>query len=508
MTEYEKYIYELTNNYERAVFLKGDNVHARETTRYQWASQNVLGNKILEIGCSSGYGIQFLPRNIDYTGIDYDSKIIDIAKLQNWRDDAKFFHADINTFPLEQYDTIIAFEVIEHLDNGLEIVEKLKKHCKRLLITVPHNEPKGFWGEHHKLHGLNESYFPSFEFNYINMHGHITDSMMPVSESNPANLMICKWDKKETILCSVATRGRYRSTLPMVVQAILNQTKLPDKLIIFDDNDEPEDLRTDFLYSHLFHILNIKKIKWEWVFAGKKGQHHIHQLANTSGYDWVWRVDDDAIPEPNVLETLASHIDNDVGAIGSSVITPPLNTQYLNSSGMMANIEIEPNIQWGLINGKKQVEHLYCSFLYRAGVHDYNLGLSRVAHREETLFSYGLHLKGYKLFVVPNAITWHLKNPQGGIRSETNAQLYERDEQIFRNVINFKSKKIVVLNCGMGDHVVFSKILPEIENAEVFGCYPEIIPCRPIAEAQALFGDIEQFNIYKKMIEWDWKDSL
>jgi SAM-dependent methyltransferase len=508
MTEYEKYIYELTNNYERAVFLKGDNVHARETTRYQWASQNVLGNKILEIGCSSGYGIQFLPKGIDYTGIDYDSKIIDVARLQNWRDDAKFFYADINTFPLEQYDTIIAFEVIEHLDNGLEIVEKLKKHCKRLLITVPHNEPKGFWGEHHKLHGLNESYFPSFDFNYINMNGNITDLIMPVSESNPANLMICKWDKKETILCSIATRGRYRSTLPMVVQAILNQTRLPDKLVIFDDNDEPEDVRTDFLYSHLFNILDVKGLKWEWVFAGKKGQHHIHQLANTSGYDWVWRVDDDAIPEPNVLEILANHIGNDVGAIGSSVVTPPLNTQYLNSSGLINNIEIEPNIQWGLIREKKQVEHLHCSFLYRAGVHDYNLGLSRVAHREETLFSYGLHLKGYKLFVVPDAITWHLKNPQGGIRSETNAQLYERDEQIFRNVINFKSKKIVVLNCGMGDHIVFSKILPEIQNAEVFGCYPEIIPCRPIAEAQALFGDIEQFNIYKKMIEWNWKDSL
>jgi len=88
MTEYEKYIYELTNNYERAVFLKGDNVHSRETTRYQWANQNILGNKILEIGCSSGYGIQFLPENIDYTGVDYDLKIIDVAKLQNWRNDA------------------------------------------------------------------------------------------------------------------------------------------------------------------------------------------------------------------------------------------------------------------------------------------------------------------------------------------------------------------------------------------------------------------------------------
>jgi SAM-dependent methyltransferase len=509
MTEKDRYIYELTNNYERAVFLKGDVVHPRETTRYIWASENILGNKILEIGCSSGYGTQFLSKNIDYTGIDYDERIINVAKQQNWLNNAKFHHADINKFDLDQYDTIIAFEVIEHLDNGLEIVEKLKKHCKRLLITVPHNEPKGFWGEHHKLHGLNESNFPSFEFNYINMNGNISDNIQYVSESNPANLMICKWDKKETVLCSIATRGRYHSTLPMVIQAILNQTKLPDKLMIFDDNDEPQDLRNDFLYAHLFHILNLKKINWEWVYAGKKGQHHIHQVANTTGYDWVWRVDDDAIPEPNVLETLYKYTQlQGVGAIGGAVVTPPLQPQPLNSSGLMDNIQVEPNIQWGYINQLKQVEHLYCSFLYRAGVHDYNLGLSRVAHREETLFSYGLHLKGYKLYVVPDAVTWHLKNPNGGIRSETKQELYEHDEQIFRNVINFKSKKIVVLNCGMGDHVVFSKILPEIENAEVFGCYPEIIPCRPIAEAQALFGDIEQFNIYKKMIEWDWKDSL
>jgi SAM-dependent methyltransferase len=509
MTEYEKYIYELTNNYERAVFLKGDSVHARETTRYLWARNNVFGKKVLEIGCSSGYGYQFLPEGIDYTGIDYDSKIIEVAKNQQWGSNAKFHYADINTFPLDQYDTIIAFEVIEHLDNGLEIVEKLKKHCKRLLITVPHNEPKGFWGEHHKLHGLNESHFNGFKFNYINMDGRISGFMQPVSESNPANLMICSWDKKETVLCSIATRGRYHTTLPMVIEAIINQTQLPDKLMIFDDNDEPKDLRSNFLYTHLFHILDVKGIKWEWVFAGKKGQHHIHQMANTQGFDWVWRVDDDAIPEPNVLERLYEYTGlHGVGAIGGSVITPPLNPQFLNSSGLMDNIEIEPNIQWGLIKELKQVEHLYCSFLYRAGVHDYNLGLSRVAHREETLFSYGLHLKGYKLYVVPDAITWHLKNPEGGIRSETKAELYDHDEQIFRNVINFKSKKIVVLNCGMGDHVVFSKVLPDIENAEVFGCYPEIIPCRPIAEAQALFGDIEQFNIYKKMIEWNWKGSL
>ena len=71
------------------------------------------------------------------------------------------------------------------------------------------------------------------------------------------------------------------------------------------------------------------------------------------------------------------------------------------------------------------MEHLHCSFLYRAGVYDYNLGLSRVAHREETLFTYGLHKKGYVVMVVPNANSWHLKNPEGGIRAETKKELYD-----------------------------------------------------------------------------------
>lgn len=311
-----------------------------------------------------------------------------------------------------------------------------------------------------------------------------------------------------SVLCSIATKGRYFTTLPLVIEAVMNQTKLPNKLVIFDDNDEPKDVRSEFLYQHLFYVLDSKKIPWEWQFAEKKGQHHIHQRANLMGYDWVWRVDDDAIPEPNVLETLYSHINDDIGAIGGSVINPPNPPSVLNSTGLMDNIESEPNIQWGLIESIKQVEHLYCSFLYRAGVHDYNLGLSRVAHREETLFSHGLHKKGYKLLVVPNAITWHLKNPQGGIRDGAKQEMFEHDEAIFRNVIGHREKTIVVLNCGMGDHVVFSKILPEIKNPVVFTCFPEIVPGKSIAEAQALFGDLDQFSVYKKMCEWKWKDSL
>ena len=187
------YRWRLTNNYERAVFLKGDTVFPRETQRYEWAAQNLFGENILELGCSTGYGIQFLSRHISYTGIDYDSIIVSVAREQQWEYKAEFVSADINLYPLKQYDTIIAFEIIEHLDNGLEIVKLLQKHCKVLLITVPHNEPKGFWGEHHKLHGLNESHFPDFKFEYINEAGQISNQLDPVTEQNRCNLMLCKF---------------------------------------------------------------------------------------------------------------------------------------------------------------------------------------------------------------------------------------------------------------------------------------------------------------------------
>jgi SAM-dependent methyltransferase len=189
------YRYLLSNNYERAVFLKGDPILPREATRYLWANRNLLGKNILEIGCSTGYGSQFLPNDTNYMGLDYDPVIIEVAREQEWGLNASFTNADINTYSLAQYDTIIAFELIEHIVNGLEIAQMLKNHCKRLLLTTPHNEPKGFWGEHHKLHGLNESNFPDFQYNYINEHGYISETLPEINDKNRFNLMIMRWDR-------------------------------------------------------------------------------------------------------------------------------------------------------------------------------------------------------------------------------------------------------------------------------------------------------------------------
>jgi hypothetical protein len=304
----------------------------------------------------------------------------------------------------------------------------------------------------------------------------------------------------------MSTRGRYDTTLPMAIQSVISQTRKPDHFVIFDDNENPEDLRNRQHYNYLFSMMNEMKISWEFIFAQKKGQHYNHQMANLMGYDWVWRLDDDTIPEPTVLENLCKYIAPDVGGIAGSVLTPPF-AEVTGSTGKIEDIN-EQSLQWDYINEVKEVDHLHCSFLYRAGTYDYNLGLSRVAHREETLFTYGLKKMGYKMLLVPDTVTWHLKNNQGGIRLDNNKELYDHDDFIFGNYIANKDKTIIVLNSGMGDHIVFKKVLKDIKNPLVFTCYPQIIPGGSIEEAHWRFGDLEQFNIYRKMDQWKWKDSI
>ena len=313
---------------------------------------------------------------------------------------------------------------------------------------------------------------------------------------------------KKEILCSISTKGRYDTTLPMAISSVITQTLKPDYIIIQDDNDQPIDVREIQHYNYLMQMLSESGIAWEWLYAEKKGQHHNHQRANHMGFKWVWRLDDDTIADSNVLQTLYIHANanENVGAVGGSVLTPP-SMGEVNATGKIEDIYNEPNLQWGRIKQKKEVDHLHCSFLYRAGVADYCLSLSRIAHREETLFTYELIKKGYKNYVVPEAITWHLKNKVGGIRDGVH-EMFEHDERIFQNIMNFKDQTIVILDCGMGDHIVFKKILPYIKNPVLFTCYPEIIPGRSIAEAQALFGDIHDYNVYAHMDRWNWTGSL
>jgi len=184
------YKWSLMNNFERYMAIKGEDVHPREKARYLWAASKLVGNNMLEVGCSNGYGSQFFGDKVNYLGLDYSAEIVEVAREEGWGNNKQFVNADINTFPLQQYDTIVAMEVIEHIDTGLEIAQKLKQHCKRLLITVPYMETPGFWGEHHRLHMLNETHLPGFTYQFMNEQGELAD----VPHEGIMNLMVCEYN--------------------------------------------------------------------------------------------------------------------------------------------------------------------------------------------------------------------------------------------------------------------------------------------------------------------------
>lgn len=330
----------------------------------------------------------------------------------------------------------------------------------------------------------------------------------------------------------ISTKNRYFTTLPMAILAIINQTYKVKQLIIFDDAEEKDrkDLRNLAPYKELFSLISAKGIAWYVYFGEGKGQALNHQkvIDLKHSTEWLWRVDDDDTPEPNCLEQLVSNITDEVGAIGGSVIMPSTPPMDINlCSGKIEDIFRLGNVQWAKFDKTIEVDHLHNTFLYRksASKHGYCLQLSPVGHREETLFSYEMKRNNWKLLVDGRALTWHLKDPNGGIRSYDNLQLWEHDENIFKqkmrdwNVSFDKSdKNLIVLNCGLGDHLIFKNIINEIKvkygpELKLAVCFPEVfeddnVKLISIAEAELLDSNHDKYNIYKWCWDRNWSKSL
>jgi len=325
--------------------------------------------------------------------------------------------------------------------------------------------------------------------------------------------------KKHNIVAYICSRGRYDTSLSQAMLSIAMQTRVPDAFILYDDNTESErrDLREIEIYRYIFQLFEIKGIKWSVIFGGAKGQHFGHQAVQKTATDLCFRLDDDCVAESDVLEKLELQMVDDVGAVGCSILTPPL-FPYKNSSSAIDNLHA-PNEQWSVIKETKSVDTMHCSYLYRANVMDFDLRLSRVAFREESMHSYGIKLKGYRVLITPGII-WHFRNNKnGGIRSSESEQNYRHDETIFIDWLKasttYKDQKLVVLDAGLGDHLVFKKdILPRLKekhkNLILAVCHPYLFPDEKtisIADAQRM-GDIDKYNVYKLGVDTNHQGSL
>jgi hypothetical protein len=330
------------------------------------------------------------------------------------------------------------------------------------------------------------------------------------------------------VTAHISTRGRYKTTLPLAIQSIALQSLVPRRLIIFDDGCDGQFFK-ETTYAHLFGLLQQKGCHVDVVNGEGRGQVLNHQKAiDMAQTPFIWRVDDDNTAEPNVLQGLMDHMSDGMGAVAPLVHFPwgPPAPLDILASGLIGDVKCRNNVQWYKFTGTQEVEHLHNTFLFRkeAAQHGYPTNLSVVGHREETIFSHEMVLRGWKLAVVGDVITWHLRDPEGGIRLFSDTSLWQSDEAKFNawameRGVKFNDYWLIVLDNGLGDHLAFAHVWPDIKKkAQTLGkklilavCYPHVFANEPtisIASAMKLDKDLGKYNVYNFMINRNWKKSL
>ena len=325
------------------------------------------------------------------------------------------------------------------------------------------------------------------------------------------------------ILCEICTRGRYGTTLPATLQSIMSQSRRPDTVMIVDDNPPAErcDLsKIPFYHGILTAMASFMKVI---VIPGKGAPQCNHEMVrlHEDAKELIWRVDDDECPEVDVLKTLEQHLlDPKVGAAAGLVLHPPGIEENEYASSQLEDIDYSKNIQWYRWKDNpvfSNVGHLHSSYLYRKTIAPFSQTLSAVGHSEETQHSIQIGMAGYRLVVDTSVVTWHYREPNGGIRSHS-TECYQHDEANFKEFlttlpVTYKKHVHIVGAQGIGDCFALLSVMPDIIKSwegktdaihvfvkepfvQLFSRYlsdtVKVFP-RPVLD---LWWDKEQHNIY------------
>ncbi len=101
--------------------------------------KQLCGKRVLDFGCATGNYMTALQKlGYDCVGVDANPAYVKIAtnkKLEVFLIDDKL------PFPDKSFDTVIMFEVVEHLQNPLEVLKEVQRVArKNIIFTVPNCE--------------------------------------------------------------------------------------------------------------------------------------------------------------------------------------------------------------------------------------------------------------------------------------------------------------------------------------------------------------------------------
>ena len=153
-------------------------LHNRLLSAYTLSKKFISGD-VLELGCGEGRGIDIiLNKSKSYTAIDKIKSVIEVLSLKYKKNNflASNF-PPIDKLKDNSFDTIISFQVIEHLNDDELFVSEIKRILRPggiALITTPNIKMTLTRNPWHireytskELRGLCEKYFSSVEVNGI-----------------------------------------------------------------------------------------------------------------------------------------------------------------------------------------------------------------------------------------------------------------------------------------------------------------------------------------------------
>lgn len=157
-------------------------------TRYLFVKNNfdLTDKSVLDFGCGSGYGSCMLSEKaLSVDALDYSGEAIHYARNTHKRDNLRFYHLDatnlksIRKVLTKQYDVIVTFDVIEHVEDYFDYLYNTTRLLKKdgvLIIGSPnrlrHFDRHKGWDIHHvqEFTPLQWDYILKLYYGDINMY--------------------------------------------------------------------------------------------------------------------------------------------------------------------------------------------------------------------------------------------------------------------------------------------------------------------------------------------------
>lgn len=231
--------------------------------RYAFAMKLVDGLNVLDAACGEGYGSAILAGCAgSVIGVDVSAKAIEHAHRRYTQGNLTFKQADCSALPFDddQFDCIVSFETIEHLDAQAEMLAEFRRVLKPkgfLLISSPdkaiYSDAQGFDNPHH----VRELYRDEFQalldvqFPVTRMFGQkllFHSAIWPlVEQAEPKAMAVHLQNHRENSVNSV--NSPVQPAMYLLAICAADECAMPplnDSMWLFDDNQES-------VYQHYQH---------------------------------------------------------------------------------------------------------------------------------------------------------------------------------------------------------------------------------------------------------------